>query len=382
VNLKRPKMIRHTSDLRRLVDRIKNQALLAVDTESNSLYAYYEQVCLVQLSTRERDYIIDPLAMDDISPLGTLFADPAIEIVFHAAEYDVITLKRDFGFAFSRLFDTMLAARICGWKRVGLGSILEDVFGLRVDKKYQRADWSRRPLPGDQLRYAQMDTHYLPALRDRLLNELTGLGRLEEARETFADLPDLAPAEHHFDPEGYWRIHEARDFSRGQMAILRELYLLRDQIARRWDWPPFKVFNDQTLIQLAVLAPRRLEDLNGVRGLSERVIQRDGAEVVEAVARGRRAAPPHPPRRQDSIPGPDVLARYEALHEWRKQRAAERGVESDVIVPRGVLWALARRVPERIADLDGISGLGPWRRAEYGAELLDVLARANGASNS
>jgi ribonuclease D len=382
VKLKRPKMIRHTGDLRRLVDQLKDQALLAVDTESNSLYAYYEQVCLVQLSTRELDYIIDPLALDDISPLGTLLADPAIEIVFHAAEYDVITLKRDFGFVFSRIFDTMLAARICGWKRVGLGSILEDVFGLQVDKKHQRADWSLRPLPNDQLRYAQMDTHYLPALRDRLLDELTASGRLEEAREIFAELPDLPPAGHHFDPEGYWRIHEARDLSRSQMAILRELYLLRDQIAQRWDWPPFKVFNDQTLIQLVTLAPRRLEDLNGVRGLSERVIQRDGANIVEAVARGRRAEPPQPPRRPDSIPEPDVLARYEALHEWRKQRAAERGVESDVIVPRGVLWALARRVPRNAEELDEISGLGPWRRAEYGVELLDVLARANGANHS
>ncbi|RPI94664.1 MAG: ribonuclease D [Chloroflexi bacterium] len=379
MSLKRPTIIRRTADLRRLVDTLKSQPLLAVDTESNSLFAYYERVCLVQLSTREADYIVDPLAVDDMSPLGALLADPAIEIVFHAAEYDIITLKRDFGYTFSRIFDPMLAARICGWKKLGLGNILEELFNVQLDKKYQRADWSQRPLPDDQLRYAQMDTHYLPDVRDRLLQELITLDRLEEARETFAELSDLPPAGYHFDPEGYWRIHETRDLKRSQMAIVRELYLLRDQIAQRWDWPVFKVFSDQTLVQMALLAPRRTEDLYAIKGLSERLIQRNGDAIIEAVARGRRAEPPNPPQRADTIPSPDVIARYEALHEWRKQRAAERGVESDVIVPRGALWALARRVPATLEELDQIPGLGPWRRAEYGEELLNVLARAASA---
>ncbi len=213
-DLPRPELIRHTRDLRALVDRLKDEPLLAVDTESNSLYAYYEQVCLVQLSTRQQDIIVDPLAVDDMSPLGDLLADPAIEIVFHAAEYDVITLKRDFGYSFTNLFDTMLAARVCGWPKIGLGSLLEAQFGVHVKKKYQRADWSRRPLPAEQLQYAQMDTHYLPNLRDRLEAELIEMGRLEEARETFAALEELPPTEHHFDPNGFWRIHAVRDLAR------------------------------------------------------------------------------------------------------------------------------------------------------------------------
>jgi ribonuclease D len=375
--LPRPQFIRRAADLKRLVEQLRAHPLLAVDTESNSLYAYHERVCLVQLSTRENDYIIDPLAINDMSPLGLLLADPTIEIIFHAAEYDIITLKRDFSFTFSNLFDTMLAARICGWKKVGLGNILEEQFDVRANKKHQRADWSLRPLPDDQLQYAQMDTHYLPALRDRLLAELTTSGRLDEARESFADLPDYPPAERQFDPEGYWRIHETKTLSRNQMAIVRELYLLRDQIAQRRDWPPFKVFNDETLVKLAALAPRRVEDLENMRGLNERVLQRDGPHIIEAVARGRQAPPPRPPPRPDSIPDPDVLLRFEALHEWRKQRAAERGVESDIIVPRGALWAMARRPPKSLDDLDNVPGLGPWRRATYGAELLAVLAKAN-----
>jgi ribonuclease D len=163
------------------------------------------------------------------------------------------------------------------------------------------------------------------------------------------------------------------------MAMARELYLLRDEIARQRDWPTFKVFSDQTLVELAKVAPRRLHDLHGIKGLGSWLAQRDGPAILDAVARGRRAAPPQPPHRPHPIPPPEVQSRYDALREWRKHRAAQRGVESDVIVPRETLWALARRAPTRVEDLDNIPGLGPWRRAEYGAELIDVLARANGS---
>jgi len=373
--LARPQYIRRTADLRRLVDKLRREPLLAVDTESNSLYAYNERVCLVQLSTRTQDVIVDPLAVDDMSPLGTLLADPAIETVFHAAEYDIISLKRDFGFEFASVFDTMLAARICGWAKTGLGNILEEQFGVRAQKKYQRANWATRPLPPDQLEYAQVDTHYLPMLRDRLHAELVATGCLEEALETFADLPALAPAGHSFDPEGYWRLHDTRLLTRQQMAIVRELYLLRDALAQARDWPPFKVFGDRTLVEIAMLAPRRPEDLLTVRGLAPRLVQRDGPAIVEAVQRGRQARPPHPPHRS-TPPSPDVQARYDALHNWRKARAAARGVESDVIVPRETLWTLARLAPQRLEELDGIQGLGPWRRVRYGAELIAVIEQA------
>ncbi|MBN1965442.1 MAG: ribonuclease D [Anaerolineae bacterium] len=375
--LKPAPVIRRAADLRRLVDRLRHESLLAVDTESNSLYAYTERVCLVQLSTRTEDLIVDPLAVDDMSPLGDLFADPAIEIVFHAAEYDIMTLKRDFGYAFATLFDTMLAARICGWEAVGLGNVLAELFGVHADKKFQRANWSARPLSSAQLLYAQMDTHYLPEARDRMLAELTAAGRLDEARELFADLCDLPAAEYTFDPDGFWRVSGARDLSRNQMAIVRELYLMRDEFARRRDCPPFKVFGDKTLVMLAQTAPRRPEDLRGLPGMTPDQIRRYGEAIVRAVAQSRRAAPPQPPRSRDAF-DPDVQLRYEALREWRKQRAAARGVESDVIVPRTALWALARQVPDSVEGLEGIPGLGPWRRAAYGPELIAVLQQVNG----
>src|SRR3989338_7284646 len=180
-----PVLVADAASLRTLVAELQTEPVVAVDTESNSLHAYRERVCLLQFSSCTRDYIVDPLQLRDLSPLGGLFADPRQQKVFHAAEYDLLCLKRDYQFEINEVFDTMLAARILAWPQVGLAPILETRFGVQVDKKHQRADWGRRPLTAAQLDYARIDTHFLIPLRDMLLTELTALGRLEEAREDF-----------------------------------------------------------------------------------------------------------------------------------------------------------------------------------------------------
>ena len=147
--------------LHKLAGELTRQPRLAVDTESNSLYAYREQVCLIQFSTPETDYLVDPLALNDLSRLAPIFANPEIQKIFHAAEYDLITLKRDFGFTFTNLFDTMQATRILGYQQVGLDSILAEKFGVIVNKRFQKANWGQRPLPADLINYARLDTHYL-----------------------------------------------------------------------------------------------------------------------------------------------------------------------------------------------------------------------------
>ena len=372
--------IRKYEDLVRLADALRHEPMLAIDTESNSLYAYRERVCLVQLSTRQHDYILDPLIIVDMSPLGPLLANPGIEKVFHAAEYDLICLQRDYGFSVNNLFDTMIAARICGHKLVGLGSLLAEFQGVALDKRHQRDDWGQRPLPPDSLAYAQMDTHFLPALRDRLVEELTALGRWREATEAFAEatrvnLPDIS-----FDPEGYWRIGMPNQLTRHQMAVLRELYLLRETLAETRDLPPFKVFSDKTLVQLAVAEPRKLGDLNDIDGMTPAQIRRYGKQVLRAIEQSDKNRLPSPPVRQPSA-DPEVVECYTLLREWRKQRAQERGVESDVIVSREALWTLAHRRPVTVEAMRDIEGLGPWRITAYGEDLLNVLKRCPPRTN-
>jgi len=169
-----------------MVEILAREPRLAVDTEANSLHAYREQVCLIQFSTPQTDYLVDPLSLDDLTHLAPLFSDQGIEIIFHAAEYDVLGLQRDFDFSFSNLFDTMLAARTLGYKQVGLGRLLADKFNVDVDKHNQKADWGQRPLTPGLIDYARLDTHYLIALRDILEAELREKGRWELAQEDFA----------------------------------------------------------------------------------------------------------------------------------------------------------------------------------------------------
>jgi len=165
------------------VPQLAQQPFLALDTEANSLHAYREQICLIQLSTGTTDYLLDPLAIVDMDPLGDLLANRQIEKILHAAEYDLIGLRRDFGFSVHPIFDTMLAARVAGHEQVGLNHLLQRYLGVHTDKRHQRDDWGRRPLPPESLRYAQLDTHFLGMLRNDLYDELQQLGRLEEARD-------------------------------------------------------------------------------------------------------------------------------------------------------------------------------------------------------
>lgn len=354
-----------------LMAALAEEPLLAVDTESNSLYAYREQVCLIQLSTRSADYIVDPMRVD-VGPLGDLLANPAIEKVFHAAEYDIMCLKRDYGFTFANLFDTMLAARICGYQHIGLGNLLQQHLDVAVDKRHQRDNWGQRPLPEESLRYAQKDTHYLPQLRDLLADELAELDRLTEAHEVFAEACLVEPVDISFDPEGYWRLALPNQLTRRQAAILRELYLLRESLAEERDLPPFKIYSDKSMIALAQVAPHRLSDLFAVNGLSPAQVRRYGKQLIDAVRAGEHAKLPKPPPRQPPA-APETVELYTALREWRKKRARERGVESDVIISKDTLWELSQLMPESVEAMRNIAGLGPWRLATYGAEVLGVI---------
>lgn len=364
----------------RLRETLRGVRRLAVDTESNSLYAYQERVCLIQLSTDEADFLIDPLAFEsksDLAFLGEVFADPGIEKVFHAAEGDIMGLRRDFAFTFASIFDTMIAARNLGWQNFGLAALLAEFFGVTLSKSHQRADWGRRPLTPALVQYAQQDTHYLLPLRDHFAALLAEQNLMEEAQEMFGEVCRAQWQGGGFDPEGFWQINGARDLDGVSAAVLRELYLYRDQIARKRDLPVFKVMGDAVLTALASAKPRSVRDLQGVRGMTDGQIARHGRAILDCVRRGLAAPPLKPPRRRRS-PDDLVVRRFEALHDWRKGRAAKRGVPSDVILTRDALWELAEVAPRTLDELAAVRTLGPWRLNAYGEEILRVLARLNG----
>ncbi len=369
-----PVWVASPAALEELRSGLSQRPEIAVDTESDSLYSYFEKVCLLQFSTRSDDYVADPLAVP-LAPLGPLFEDRGVEKVFHAAEYDLLCLKRDYGFVFHNLFDTMIAARILGWKNIGLGSILQERFGIALNKKMQRADWGHRPLTDEQLAYAREDTHYLLALRDLQRTELEAMGRMDEALEEFERLTRVEPTPRRFDPEAYWNIPGARDLDAAGLGILRELFVFRDAQARREDRPPVKVLSDSTLLRISAAAPRSASELAQLGGTSDYIVQRYGAPVLRAVERGRagpQTAPPRPRARQAPL---DNAARNRLgrLKEWRKERAARRGVAPDVIVSNEVLFSAARNNPRTLEELLRVTNLGPWKANTYGEDILEVL---------
>ncbi|MBI4790642.1 MAG: HRDC domain-containing protein [Chloroflexi bacterium] len=371
-----PLWVATPSGLAAVQAELANVVTLAVDTESDSLYSYFEKVCLLQFSTHVADYVVDPLALPDIAALGPILANPQVEKVFHAAEYDILCLKRDYEFTFENLFDTMIAARILGWPNVGLGNILQERFGVALNKKMQRADWGHRPLTAEQIAYAREDTHYLLALRDLQIRELENMGRLEEAREEFERLTRVEPTPRRFDPDGYWNLDGARDLDPVQLGVLRELFHFRDVQARKEDHPPFRVLSDTTLFRISSHHPNSLRELGRIAGVSSYVAQRYGQPILQAIGRGRAApqtTPPHPRARREAPLDNSARARLGRLKDWRKHRAEARGVAPDVIVSNDVLFAAARKNPRTLETLIAASDLGPWKAKEYGEELLNVL---------
>ncbi len=365
-----PIFIARQNPLERLVDELLSEPVIAVDTEANGLYAYREQVCLIQFSTPKADYLVDTLALKDLSPLEPVFESTKVEKVFHASEYDLIILHQDFGFAVNHLFDTMIGARILGWQEVGLGSILENLFGIRVNKKYQRANWGQRPIPNEMLTYAQVDTHFLLDLRGKMKAELQRKGRWNLAIEDFKRCSQVDSLNHRNGNGDCWRVRGAHDLSPQNAAVLKELCDYRDKKARSADRPLFKIISDKSLLQIAEIAPRSIQELESLARVSPGQVRWLGDGLLAAVERGLSAEPIRPKRRPR--PSNEYLDRVEKLRRWRQRKAKELNVMSDVIMPKDILYTLADKNPKNNNDLAQIMKSIPWRLKEYGDEILSL----------
>ena len=375
--LKPPRLVQTETELLEVVGDLVTRSHIAVDTESNSLFAYQEQVCLIQFSTAQADYLVDPLSLPDLSILEQIFQNPDIEKVLHGAEYDVLCLRRDFNFMLNNLFDTRVASRTLGWKQSGLNNLLLKVFNTNVNKRYQRADWGKRPLPSEMLDYARYDTHYLLELQDYLVKELRAIDRYAEAYELCQHMAQVQPRDNGFDPEGYWRISKIRELTGRQIAVFRELYLYRDKNARKFNRPAFKILGDKVLLTLAKEMPSSREDLTEVPGMSAGQIRRFGNGILECIRQGKKAPIPKQPKNKRLS---DVAhARYEALHDWRKNLARKRKVESDIILPREMLREIAVVGPDIREELHQLMVPLEWRFQEYGEAILDILSNNRGS---
>ncbi len=260
-------LIENQHDFSKLIGNLEKSAYVAVDTESNSFYAYFNRICLIQISTEQQDYIIDPFLAGNIEDFGKILSNPGIEKIFHAAANDIAGLKRDFKFTVNNVFDTSVAAKILGYRQLGLAPILLEHFGISLDKKWQRYDWGRRPLRDEQIEYARFDTHFLIPLRHKLVAELEGKELLGAAREAFEKLCMQQITEKHFRPGDFLHIYGAQSLDVVGKRILKALYLFREKEARRRDRAPFRILTNDTLLRLALQRPRNLQDFAKIKGI-------------------------------------------------------------------------------------------------------------------
>ncbi len=353
-----------------MLQDLMQQSAVAIDTESNSLYAYQEQVCLIQFTASGQDYLLDPLAFESLDALQPLFADPNIQKIFHAAEYDLICLKRDYAFTFNNIFDTMIAARTLGMKSIGLAALLEHFFNVHLNKKYQRANWGQRPLKQEMLDYARLDSHYLVQLRDHLLVNLKDQHRLSLFAEDCARLSqNCRPMPNH--QADIWRIKGASDLKPRQLSALQALHDLREDIAKKLDRPPFKVLSNQALLEVAQTLPRYLEELKLLPSLGESQVRRYGRDMISAVKGSKNL--PSLPNHHNGKPDRAYLQRKDALGLWRKNAGEEMGVPSDVILPRELMLEIAEKAPQKPAELEAIMSDTPVRFKVYGEAILEHL---------
>lgn len=371
-----PLYIDTTESLTRFESEIAAARELALDTEGASFHRFVDRIYLLQLSTRERSAIVDPLAIGTPPGLGRLLESPDVEVVFHDADYDLRLLQQDYGWHVRTIFDTRIAAQLIGLRAFGLAALLERYFGMKLDKKHQRADWSMRPLTQDMLDYAAQDTMYLLDLRDRLRDDLVRLGRLDWAREEFRLLEGTRWPEE--DPSSaFLRLKGARDLTRRELAILRELLPWRDEIARRLDRATFRVLGNEQLLDIARSKPQSREALAAVKGMPRGLLEARHAELLDLVQRGLavpEAELPKFPRAPRWDRDPDFDARVSALKTVRDEAAGRLDLDPGVLCSRDRLEAVARKNPETLDEMQQIPELRRWQVELLGAEFLRALA--------
>jgi ribonuclease D len=362
-----------------VVESAMRQPRVAVDLESNGFFRYPERVCLVQLATQDNVYIIDPLSVEDPSPLGRLLADPSVGKIFHSADYDIRSLDRDWGFHVRGLFDTSIAAAFVGSEKLGLAAVLKEYLNVEVskEKKLQRADWSRRPLTDEMLRYAAQDVLHLGRLKATLDARLARLGRTAWVREEIDRLARVR----HTPPDAEWAflsVKGSRNLDGRGLAVLQSLHAFRENEALKLDRPPFKVFSDSVIADLAG-DPHR--DIARVKGIGRYGRGPAAAGVRRAIREGLSARPVQRPRRPrtggDRL-GPSERAkardRLRLLKGWRAEQASKLRLDPPLVWPAVSLERLAARPDSLPAELD-CEDVRRWQGREFGESLRMFAAR-------
>ncbi len=354
------------------IKRVAEQPTVALDTEADSLHSYFDKVCLIQISIPGEDLIIDPLRKLDFSALGAVLADTRVTKVLHGGDYDLRILNRDFGFTATNLIDTSICAQLLGYEAIGLAALLERYFAVTIDKSHQRADWAVRPLPRVMLEYAASDTRHLIALAQQMREDLLALNRWEWAQEEFERMATIRFTAREDNGEGFRRLKGIAAFDRRTLAIVRALYDWRDALARAADRPPFKIFGNDVIVEVARAKAATADALLDIKALSVAHRKRYGREIVRLVRDALALPEEKLPEKGEPRPwmrDKALESRIARLKDVRDKKAKELKIDPGVLAPRHILTAIATT-----RDLEQVPLMREWQKRVLGEDLLRVLS--------
>jgi ribonuclease D len=368
-------LVEKQEDLDSLVLGLNGLNRIAGDLEADSMYHYKEKVCLLQLQANGRHYVIDPLAVKDMSPLAPVFANPGILKIFHGADYDIRCLYRDYTIQVQSLFDTQVAARFLGLTETGLAAVLEARLGVQLEKKFQKADWTKRPLPENMLRYAVCDAAYLIPLAEDLSAALEEKGRLAWVEEECLELSRVRPTEKGMDPL-FLRFKGASGLDPRSLAVLESLLDLRRKLAKALDRPPFKVIGNIPLLELALKKPTHMGELAKCQSVSTKQARIFGEKLLSQVCIALETpddALPSYPRQKRRKGSPQAPERITALKKWRTHKAKSLGLDPAVVLTNAQIKELASKKRRSLQDLEDVPGLRCWQQSAFGEQILAAL---------
>ncbi|MFO7666751.1 MAG: HRDC domain-containing protein [Desulfobacterales bacterium] len=372
-------LIATESDLKKAVKGIETEKRVGFDLEADSMYHFSEKVCLLQVASKNTAFAIDTLKLKDLSLLKPLFLNKDIIKIFHGADYDVRSLFRDFGIEVKNLFDTELASRFLGIKETGLEAVLRNRFNIILEKKYQKKDWSERPLSNDMLIYALNDVRYLVLLSEILEKELDDAGRLSWVVEECEILCRVRSPEDNSDPL-FLKFKGAGKLNPGTLAVLEALLGFRMEMAQKKDRPPFKIMGNNSILKLAETKPDSLKKIINTDALSQKQVDIYGKDVVRIISRAVKTPAnmlPVYPRKKALAVSESASRRIEALKIWRDKKAIKLNLDPGLLLNKVLINSIGVKNPDDHSGLGMIKEMKNWQRREFGDEIIRALRRKN-----
>ena len=364
-------------ELAQLCRSLETEQKIAVDLEADSMHHFTEKVCLIQIGSSKGVFLVDPLQTDRIDLLAPVMADPLVEKIMHGADFDVRSLDRDFGIRVSNLFDTEIACKIIGIRERGLAALAKEYCNADLDKKFQKTDWTRRPLTDDMLSYCAEDVAYLFRISDILKKSLLEKGRLEWVRQE-CEKQTRVRFEQNNDSPLFIKFKGAGKMDSRTLTVLEYLLHMRMKIAEKKDFPLFKVMGADSLSRMAWKKPVTKEMLKRSGALSDKQMSMYGNACIRAVKEALELPGPELftyPKNRGTRVSDIEQKRIKALKKMRTKKSTAMEIEEGFLLNNALITVLAKTNPTRREEVAEMENISPWQ-----AELLadDILRALEG----